>query len=183
MAWTAKLSRLIFKAWGWKMVGQWPYQCKKVVCVAAPHTSNWDFPVGVLVRSIIEADVKYIAKDSLFKPPFGWLFYWSGGWPVNRSKAHNFVDSVVEVYDAHEKFAITITPEGTRKKAEKLKTGFWHIAKRAGAHIVFCTFDWEHKEIRWSEPWLPGDDLESDLQKFYDYFRGVKGKNPEDGIM
>lgn len=171
----ARISALIMKLFGLKIVGKYPYHAKKVVLIAGPHTSYWDFPVGLLIRSASKIDVKYVGKASLFKPPLGWIMKALGGVPVDRSKRNNFVDSVVDVFDSKEEFAVLFAPEGTRKKVEKLKTGFYYIAKGAGVPILPIIFDFGNKEFRWLDLIYPTDNVEEDIEKIESLFRGVKG--------
>ena len=162
---TSKISALILRLWGWKLKGNYPHHLARVVIVPIPHTSNWDFPVGVLLRSAAKADVKFVAKASLFKPPFGWVFKLLGGVPVERSKSTRFVDSMVKVYEREKTFHTCIAPEGTRSKVEKLKSGFYYIAKGAGAHILPVAFDWGTKTLEWGEPFLPSENIEDDIAR------------------
>jgi 1-acyl-sn-glycerol-3-phosphate acyltransferase len=179
----SKISAFILKLWGWKIKGSYPNDLPKVIVIVLPHTSSWDFPVGILVRSAIRADIKFIAKDSLFKPPFGWLFYWLGGYPVNRKRSTNFVQTLTDIYNKEEKFHTVIAPEGTRRKVNQLKTGFYYISLGAKAAIVMCRFDWGNKIVEFRAPFYPIGDKEADFQVIYDYFRGIKGKNPELGYL
>lgn len=178
-----KLSTAILNIFGWKIEGGIPPDLKKYVVIAVPHTSAWDFPLGVLSRSGIDADIKFIGKKSLFKPPFGWLMYKLGGYPVDRSKSRNFVQSVVDIFDHHKEFAIALAPEGTRQKVEKLKTGFYYIAKGAGVPILFVSFDYGSKVVKYDpEVFYPTDDAEADLAHIWNYYKGIKGKNLGLGI-
>ena len=177
------LSQWILNRLGWKIENHLPDNVQKYIVVVAPHTSSWDFPLGLLVRSVLKRNINFVGKKSLFKPPHGILFRWLGGVPVDRSKSNNFVDAVVDMYNDREAFAICITPEGTRKKAEKLKSGFYYIAKGAQIPIVFCTFDFENKIVTFKKPLLPTGTKEEVFEEMYKHFRGVKGKIPENGIM
>ncbi len=181
----SKISAFILKLLGWKIVGEYPHHLKKFIIIPMPHTSNWDFPLGILVRTVWDPtrEVKFLGKDSLFKPPYGFLFYWLGGYPVDRSKSNNFVQAVVDLFNSKEKFAIVVAPEGTRKRVEKLKTGFYYIAKGANAPIIMCKFDYGNKEINFSEPFYTTDDKEADFEFIGNHFRGVKGKIPENGYL
>lgn len=174
---------LIFKMWGWKTEGSFSPEFKKYIIAVAPHTSNWDFPVGVLARSVLKIEkAKFLGKDSLFKPPFGWLFRWLGGYPVNRSKHQDMVQQVVDIFNAHEEFVLALAPEGTRKKIDKLKTGFYFIAKGAGVPIIPCGFDFERKTIVVGKPFYPTENQEQDLNFLIRFYRTIRGKNPELGI-
>ena len=135
------LAKWVLKLIGWKVVGQFPHHLDKYLIIAIPHTSNWDFPLGILIRTSLDIDIRFIGKSSLFKPPFGFLFRWLGGIPVNRLSRNNFVDKMVEVIQREDKFITVIAPEGTRAKAKKLKSGFYYIAKGAEIPIVMIQFD------------------------------------------
>ncbi len=171
----ARISALILKLLGFSIIGEYPYDLKKVVLIAGPHTSYWDFPLGLLIRSAEKIDVKYVGKASLFKPPLGWIMKPLGGVPVDRSKRNNFVDQVVDIYKNREEFAVLFAPEGRRKKVEKFKTGFYFIAKGANIPILPIVFDIANKEIRWLDLVYPSDDAAKDLEKIESLYRGVVG--------
>jgi len=174
---------LIFKILGWKIEGEFPTQVKKYIVAVAPHTSNWDFPLGVMTRSILQMKHTYfLGKDSLFKPPFGWFFRWLGGYPVDRSKNHDMVQQVIKIFNQHENFIIGVAPEGTRKKVEKLRTGFYFIAKGAGIPIIPVGFDFSKKRVVISKPFYPSENQEADFESLKAFYRTMKGKNPELGI-
>jgi len=166
---------------GWKISHSYPKNLKKYVIIAAPHTSWQDFPIGIIAKFATGLPANYIGKDSLFKPPFGFIFRWLGGTPVNRQKSTNLVAQIVEIFNSREQFILAMSPEGTRKKVDKWKTGFYYIAKGANVPIVMVTLDFEHKDFRFSEPYYPTDDMTADFKHFHNFFRDVKGKNPELG--
>ena len=174
---------LVFKLFGWRISGSFPSQLKKYIVAVGPHTSSWDFVVGVAARSILRMrDAHFLGKSQLFRPPFGWFFRWLGGHPVERTKSHDMVDQVVRVFDEHEYFILALAPEGTRKKVNKLRTGFYFIARQARVPIIPVGFDFAKKEVIISEPFYPTQDSEGDIAKIMDFYRGVTGKNPELGI-
>jgi 1-acyl-sn-glycerol-3-phosphate acyltransferase len=174
------ISKFIFyRLLGWKIQGAYPENIKKFVTIAAPHTHWEDFPLGVLFRSIVNRKIYFLAKASLFKPPFGWFFRWQGGYPVERSQRMNLVDQVVEIFNSKEEFAIALAPEGTRKKVEEWKTGFYYIAKGAGVPIIMVAFDFEHKTFRISDPFYPGENSKEDLKAIRSFYDGIKGRIPE----
>ncbi len=123
--------------------------------------------------------VNFIGKASLFKPPFGFIFRWLGGAPIDRSKSNDKVKAIVDLFNAHDKFVLGMSPEGTRQKVEQWKTGFYYIAKGAKLPIVMATLDFQHKQIKISEPYFLTDDLNADFNHFHQYFDGVVGKHPE----
>jgi 1-acyl-sn-glycerol-3-phosphate acyltransferase len=172
-------ARLVLKILGFKIEGQYPYEHKKVIFAVVPHTSNWDFPLGILVKWALSARINFIAKSSLFKWPYGWFFKYMGGIPVDRSKSQNTVQAVAEAYNREERLAIAIAPEGTRSKVDRLKRGFYFIAKLAEIPIVLVRFDYSKKTIHFDDPFFTTDDEEADWKYIHSYFEGVKGKRAE----
>ena len=174
------ISKFIFtKILGWKVVGSFPKELKKSVVTAAPHTTWKDFPIAVLGRNTFGTKINYIGKASLFKPPFGFIFRWLGGSPVERSKSTNKVESIVNVFNKHNEFRLALSPEGTRKKVDKWKTGFYYIAKGAGVPIIMVTLDFGRKQMLASEPYYPTDNMQVDFAHFYDFYKDVQGAKPE----
>jgi len=155
----------IFWLWGWKIVGDLPWKENKYIIIVAPHTTNWDFFIGVLVRGIMGFHSKFLGKRSLFKPPYGWFFKMMGGYPVDRSKSTNLVDQVVDIYNHHERFVVAIAPEGTRKKVTEWKTGFYYIAHKSGIPIVRAKMDWKNKQVVFFEPFWTTGNIQRDLPK------------------
>jgi len=151
--------------------------------VVAPHTSSWDVFMGFAFRSVLKlGHIKFIGKEELFKPPFGFIFRKSGGIAVNRSRNNNFVDEIVNMYNNSDAFAIALSPEGTRKKVDRLRTGFYHIARKAKVPVIMLALDFENKEFRFSPPFYPGEHEAEDLAVIIEYFRHVKGKIPKLGL-
>jgi len=175
MSW---LGKILFKGIGWKVKGDPSNDLPKRLFVVIPHTSNWDFPIGIFVRMYKDIDVGYIAKSSLFKWPYGWLFRKTGGIPVDRKKTSGFIDSVVHIYNTRKRFSTAIAPEGTRKRVDRLKSGFYHIASQANIPIVYTKFDWKNRTVEFSEPHYVEDTYEEELIYLREFFKGVVGKVP-----
>jgi 1-acyl-sn-glycerol-3-phosphate acyltransferase len=172
---------LCFKIFGWKIAGRLP-DLKKYICAVAPHTSNWDFIVGVAARSILRVhQAKFLGKSQLFKPPYGWIFRGIGGIPVYRNKNNDMVEQVATLIRQSNEFILAIAPEGTRKKVTKLKTGFWYIAKAAGIPIVPVGLDFKKKEVVIGPPLYPAD-IDKDMNVLTEFYHGIHGKNPELGL-
>ena len=170
---------ILFTVLGWKLENDFPQAIKKYVVIAAPHTSWIDFPIAILSRMASGTMIHFIGKSSLFKPPFGVFFRKLGGTPVNRNKSNNLVDSVITVFNSKDEFKLGISPEGTRKKVKKWKTGFYYIAKGANVPIVMATLDFENKKIKISNPYYTTLNKSKDFEVFYNFFKNVKGKKPE----
>ncbi|NOR28508.1 MAG: acyltransferase [Lutibacter sp.] len=170
---------ILFTVLGWKVKGAFPKELKKYLIIAAPHTHWLDFPLGIAVKYAEGAPINYIGKASLFKPPFGFIFRGLGGTPVDRTKSNNRVEAIVKIYNSHEKFILALSPEGTRKKVDTWKTGFYYIAKGASVPIVMATLDFGKKEVKISEPYELTENMEKDFNFFYKFYEGVQGKIPE----
>ena len=174
---------LIFKLIGWTTEGSFPKELKKYIVAVAPHTSGWDFVIGIMARSILHLQrAKFLGKSQLFRPPFGWFFRWVGGYPVDRSSSHDMVHQVVSIFNSHDKFVLALAPEGTRKKVDRLKTGFYYIAKQANVPIIPCGFDFEKKKVIVGQPFYPTESLEADMKVLIHFYVKIVGKNRELGI-
>ena len=173
----------LFKLFGWKINGNFPEELKKYIIAVGPHTSNWDFPVGLAARSILRIQkARFLGKSQLFKPAYGWFFRALGGYPVDRSSSHDMVDQVTDIFNGHNEFILAMAPEGTRKKVQKLRTGFYYIAKKAAVPIIPVGFDFGKKEVVLGQPLYPSDNIEADFEILYSFYRSIQGKNPELGI-
>ena len=172
-------SFILFSILGWKMDTNFPINIKKYVVIAAPHTSWVDFPIAILSRMSSGIMIHYIGKDSLFRAPFGFFFRALGGTPVDRSKKNKLVDAIIDIFNSKTEFRLALSTEGTRKKVERWKTGFYFIAKGANVPIVMVTLDFGNKQIKISEPYHTTDDMDRDFQVFSSFYENVKGKNPE----
>jgi len=168
-----------FKLSGWSIEGTIPREKKQYILVVAPHTSNVDFFVGVAARKLLRIDVKYLAKKELFKFPFRGLFLGLGGYPVDRSKKNSLVDQVVGFFDGPKDFALCVTPEGTRKKTETWKTGFYVMAQKAKVPIVMCGFDYSLKKVVLGEFFEPSGNMEEDLSDMHEFFNKITPKHAE----
>ena len=162
---------------GWKIEGDVPRNISKYIIIVAPHSSNWDFLVGLAVRSINQFQCNFLGKKELFAPPFGWLFKKLGGRAVDRSKSENLVEQVAEIFKSETSFVLAIAPEGTRKKVERWKTGFYHIAFRAGIPIVMAGIDYPSKTVSFAPPLFPTGNLLEDAKIMESFFRDKRGKN------
>lgn len=169
--------KFFFFLLGWKIEGDVPRQLNKYIIAVAPHTSNWDFLVGLATRSIKKFRSNFLGKKELFNPPFGWLFKRLGGYPVDRKMKTHMVEQVVSIIKSNDHFVIAIAPEGTRKSVSKWKSGFYHMAHQAGIPIVFTSIDYPSKTITFNAPFYPSGDFVADAPLMAAYFAGKKGKN------
>jgi len=180
MRWLAKF--IYFKLLGWKVVGNVDMSkdtVKKAVLIAVPHTSWHDFYIGVLLRQVTGVKSNFIGKKELFVGPLGWYMKAIGGAPIDRSSNQNKVEAIAKLFNERDEFRLALAPEGTRKKVNEWRTGFYYIAKAAKVPIIMFTLDFENKQNKISEPFYPTDNIEEDFAFMKNFFHGVKGKIPE----
>ncbi len=174
------LSKHVLRLLGWEICGEVP-RPRKIVLIAGPHTSNWDFVLLLAVMFTLRMKIHWLGKHTLFKPPFRAITKWLGGIPVNRSKAMNVARQVVDVYQTSERLIVLITPEGTRSKVSQWKTGFYRIAEGAGVPIVFAYADYSRKKVGFGPTLQPSGDIAKDLPLIKAFYKDKIGKNPELG--
>jgi 1-acyl-sn-glycerol-3-phosphate acyltransferase len=168
---------------GWRIEDHRPKDLPRYIILVAPHTSNWDFVLGMCVRSIARmGDAKFLGKTALFRPPYGWLFRALGGYPVERGKHSNQVEAVIDLFRRGRIHKLAIAPEGTRSYQPDWKTGFHYIARGAGVPVLLGTFDYPTKRAIMSDVFTLTDDVQSDLERIKDWFRQYQGKFPEKGL-
>jgi len=164
---------------GWKIVGNTNFSkdsIKKAVIIAVPHTSWHDFYIGILLRKVVNIRVNFIGKKELFRWPFGYYFKAIGGRPIDRTPGQNKVQNIVKLFENEREFRLALAPEGTRKKVEEWKTGFYYIAKAAKVPIIMFSLDFKNKQNKISEPFYPTDDKEADFKFMKSFYEGVEGK-------
>jgi 1-acyl-sn-glycerol-3-phosphate acyltransferase len=150
-----------------------------MVLIVAPHTSNWDFPVGLFAMLALRLDGHFIGKHTLFWWPFGVFLRAIGGIPVDRSAAQGVVDNAARALRQTERFVFVVAPEGTRRKSQKWKSGFYRIAMAAGVPILLVAFDWSRKVIRMGPLLEPTGDYERDLPLVQSHFSARMARHPE----
>ena len=169
------LGRLGLRVLGWRVEGDIPDH-PKMVAIVAPHTSNWDFPVGLAARYALRLDASWLGKHTLFPGPVGWVMRAWGGIPVDRSSAHDVVSQTIDAFAARSKVFLVITPEGTRKKVSRWRTGFWHIAKGAGVPILPIAFDWGSRVVRILPAFMPRENVDEDVAELQAKYAGIRGR-------
>lgn len=170
------IARALFRALGWRFEGEIP-DVPKLVAIVAPHTSNWDFVVGLIAKWSLELEASWLGKHTLFAGPLGAFFRHLGGIPVDRTSSHDVVAQTIAAFAAHERLLLAIAPEGTRKQVTHWKTGFYHIALGAGVPILLVAFDWKRKVIRFGPTLTPSGDVEKELGWIREQYAGIGGRN------
>ena len=172
------LGRAIMWAMGWRFVGGFP-DFPRMMLIGAPHTSNWDGVIGLAAAAACRIDVRVMAKAELFRFPFGGLMRWLGIVPVDRHQPGGLVEQAIARLSGPEPFTLGITPEGTRGRVGRWKTGFHRIAVGAGVPIVVVGIDWARREIGVHGAIQPSGDLDADLRAIAASLDDVRGKHPE----
>ncbi|MES2325681.1 MAG: lysophospholipid acyltransferase family protein [Pseudomonadota bacterium] len=176
------ISRLLMKLSGWRSEGLSPEQLAaypKYVLIAAPHTSNWDFPITLMVCFDLRLKVYWMAKASLFTWPIGWLSRWLGGIAIDRSASNNTVQNTISAFAARERLAVIVAPEGTRGKVTHWKTGFYHMAHGAGVPIALAYLDFSRKAGGIGRMFHTSGDIAADMAEIQQFYSGIVGKNRE----
>ncbi|WP_461536537.1 1-acyl-sn-glycerol-3-phosphate acyltransferase [Spongorhabdus nitratireducens] len=165
---------------GWKVVGSIP-RINKCVIIVAHHTSNWDFVVAIAAKLILRLRIRFFAKHSLFVPPLGWLMKGFGGIAIKRDEKMNRVEHSAQVIRESDNFVLVITPEGTRSKVSKWKTGFYHIALKAGVPVLPVALDFENRQVVIGEPISLSGNQDQDFTDMHRFFLAHKPRHPELG--
>jgi 1-acyl-sn-glycerol-3-phosphate acyltransferase len=170
---------IFFRLMGWKIEGTIDKEIKKCILMVVPHTSWHDFYLGIFTRGIIGLKMNFIGKKELFRFPLGSYFRWMGGEPIDRSGNQNKVEAIAKIFEKKNEFRLAIAPEGTRKKVEKLKSGFYYIALQAGIPIIPVAFNFGEKSVQIGLPNYLTGEYENDLALLVRHFEGVVGKIPK----
>ena len=172
------ISSWVLKIQKWKINGSIPEE-KRVVLVIGPHTSNWDFIIGVLVILSLDAKINWLGKHTIFKRGFKSLLMRLGGIPVNRQDPSDLFSRIKVITEKSNGYLIGMAPEGTRKKVLKLKSGFIRIAKQTNSKIMLASIDFQKKIVNLDKFFTPTGDLNDDLLFVQDYFSRYSGKRQQ----
>ena len=169
---------LLYNKMGWTVEVTQDHPDKYIICLA-PHTSNWDFILGLLYSRSIGMQSNFLMKKEWFFWPLGPIFKKLGGIPVYRQKKSSMTEAMAETAKAAKTFHLCITPEGTRSKTADWKKGFYFIALKAGMPILLYGLDYERKLIQCTKTIIPTGDLDADMRDIKVYYKDFKGKKPE----
>jgi 1-acyl-sn-glycerol-3-phosphate acyltransferase len=162
----------------WQVNGEIPNN-KKFILAVAPHTSNWDFIIAVLVMLTLRLKVTFLGKNSIFIGPFGRILRKLGGLPVERSCPNGVVGQLVYAFEHTDSMVLGLAPEGTRSKTSQWKTGFLIIAQQANIPVVPVSLDFAKKQVSFLPARIIGDNITQELSLFKQQFNQVCAKNPQ----
>jgi 1-acyl-sn-glycerol-3-phosphate acyltransferase len=167
--------RAMLRLLRWRIEGEIP-DVPKLVIAVAPHTSNWDFVVGMATMFALDLDLSFLAKHTLFRGPFGPVMRWIGGIPVDRTRAHGVVGDAIESFVGTRQRVLAIAPQGTRSAGARYKSGFLHIARGACVPVLYATLDYAARCVRLGPAFDPCEDVDADLERVEAFYAGVRGK-------
>jgi 1-acyl-sn-glycerol-3-phosphate acyltransferase len=172
-----RIARSLLAAAGWKAVYE-PLPGPKGLVIVYPHTSNWDFIVGVLYKFAVGLPANWVGKDTLFRWPLGPLFKRIGGIPVNRSKSSGFVRSLLEEFKRRDAMWVALAPEGTRSHSDHWKSGFYRIALAAGLPVGLAYIDYGTRTLGIDTYVTLSGDQDADMQRLREFYADKRGRMP-----
>ncbi len=174
---TRAFGRSVLRVMGWRIKGAIP-DLPRFVVIVVPHTSNWDFVIAMATLFALGVKVSFIGKHTLFKGPFGAVMRWLGGIAVERTTQQGFVTKAIESFNQREQLILGLAPEGTRKKVDTWRSGFYHIARGADVPLLLAGFDYREKVVKVGPLFQPTGDMETDFVHLRTHFAGITGKKP-----
>ena len=172
------VGRSLLRLAGWRVTGNLPDR-EKILVIGAPHTSNWDWVLALLVMWALKIHMTYLVKDTAFWWPAGWMLRLTGAMPVNRRNPKGIAEDVAESIRRAERVIVVITPEGTRSRVEKWKTGFLRIAELAEVPVVQFSFDYPSRTMHLGPVAELSGDVDVDIARIREYYRPFTGCHPE----
>ena len=173
-------SRVFLRLNGWRVEGALPANASRCVLIAAPHTSNWDLPYTLMVGFVLNLNLYWMGKVSLFRGPFGPVMRWLGGIAVDRSRSNNLVAASAQALrEGDGPLQLVVPPEGTRGKVRHWKTGFYFIAMQAEVPIVLAFMDYGRKVGGLGPEFMRTGDVDQDMARIKQFYAGVQGRNPD----
>lgn len=174
--WMRATARLILRVFGWRLVGQFP-DVPRVLIIAAPHSSAWDAVWGLLIKVAIGLDIEFMAKREAFFFPLGTLLRLLGGVAVDRRAANGVVGATVQAIESKPVCWVVLAPEGTRRRADRWKTGFWHIARQAKVPVCCIYLNYPDKTFGVGPTVEMTADMDADIAKLREYYTPYLGKH------
>lgn len=176
---TKMVAVLLLRLTGWRIVGEVP-NVPKLIVIGAPHTSYWDFWLAMMTIFALGVRIEIMGMDKLFKHrPLAAFFSWAGVFPVVRESSNGMVDAVVERINGRNQMFLGLSPEGTRKKVDNWRTGFYHIAQKTSLDILPVRLDFGQKNVLIYPPFTPTGQIDKDMQQLKSYYQGAVGKHAE----
>ncbi len=172
--------KLILKTRGWEIEYDIQEHGKKFIVIGAPHTSNWDFIYALPALHLMRIkNFRYLIKNSLFFFPLKYLFYWTGGIPVDRSKKNELTANLKKLIKESDEIYLLFPPEGTRSRVKRWKTGFYYTAIETGLPIILGIMDYKNRRLGFGKVVYPIGDFNTDMKVIQDYYSSEVAKYPK----
>lgn len=173
-----RLARLLLRSVGWRVEGRPPDE-HRFVLIAAPHTSNWDLALLLLMAMQFRVPIHWLGKASLFRGPLGWLLRPLGGVPVRRGEPSRLVDQLARTFADRDEFVLVVPPEGTRSRTDHWKSGFYRIAQAASVPIVCGYLDYATRVGGFGPRIVPSSDVRADMEVVRRFYDDKHGRYPD----
>ena len=170
------LARLALRAVRWRTAGEIP---TRGVLVGAPHTSNWDWVLTVLLAWDSRVHIRLLVKDSFFKGPLAPVMRWTGAVALDRANPGATIRALLADAESDESFLLGLAAEGTRSKAEYWKSGFHRIARQTGLPITLAYLDGPSRTVGWGPTFAAGEDVSADMDRIRAFYADKTGLRPE----
>ena len=170
---------LLCQIFGWRWIGSVPNDLNKFLMVGFPHTSNWDSFYGWLLAKALGIKLTFFVKDTFYVGPFKLIYILLGLTPVNRRESNNFVESVAAEFRKRDKVVGVIAPEGTRKAVDKLKSGYYYLAKSGEVPLVLVGAHYSNRTFTIMPPRMVKSTFEEDQEDILAFCRTMEGRYPQ----
>ncbi|MBA3971051.1 MAG: 1-acyl-sn-glycerol-3-phosphate acyltransferase [Bacteroidetes bacterium] len=176
--------KMFFKLSGWKVTHFLSDEIKKCVIIVAPHTSNWDFIFGMGAVKEMKLRQRFAIKKEWIRFPVKTLMYSLGALPIDRNKTKDAagkssVEAMADLFSTRDVLRLVITPEGTRSRVEKWRTGFYYVALKANVPIALAFINYETKTCGIDKIIYPSGDFKADMKIIMDFYKNIRGGNPQ----
>ncbi len=173
-----RCARALLRLSGWRSVFVPPPAAHGIIIVY-PHTSNWDFIVGVLYKIGVGLPIRWMGKDSLFRWPLRRLLLRLGGMPIRRDQRSGFVAASLAEFARSDWMWLAITPEGTRSRTNYWKSGFYRIAVAGHLPVGLGFIDYATRTVGIDEYLTLTGDESVDLARIRTFYADKRGRRPE----
>jgi 1-acyl-sn-glycerol-3-phosphate acyltransferase len=172
------LARFWLFLWRWKAVPPAEAIPDRCVMIAAPHTTNWDFPLTLALARVSGVKISWLGKDTLFRGPMGPIMRFLGGVSIDRSAPGGMVASLAKEFIDRDRLVLVVPAEGTRSRTEHWKSGFYRIAEQADVPIVCSFVDRTTRTGGFGPVIHPSGDLGADMDLIRAFYAGKEGLKP-----
>ena len=177
LSWGRTLAKSLVKLAGWR-THVVPPRTSSYVMIGAPHTTNWDLLLALVLITVEGIPLRIMGKDTLFRWPTGIFMRAIGAIPVNRRENTSMVDQIAERFSQNPDLIIGLAPEGTRSKVRNWRSGFYYIALKAQVPIVMAYLDYANKVVGLGPSIIPTGDIDADFEIIREFYSQITGKYP-----